>query len=83
MALPSFCPVSTHDPLAVLPKNPIAVMQTPMIRANMTAYSTAVAPFSSQTKSSIKNRKKRFIVALLTIQIPRLIVDESLARQAK
>ena len=53
-------PVSVHDPLAVLPKKPIAVMQTPMIKANMTAYSTAVAPRSSRT-----NRKKRFIVALL------------------
>ena len=50
MELLSLPDVSSQDPLAVLPKNPTAPMQTPMINANMTAYSTAVGPLSSLTK---------------------------------
>jgi hypothetical protein len=46
----SLSDVSSQDPLAELPKNPTAPMQTPMINANMTAYSTAVGPLSSLKK---------------------------------
>jgi hypothetical protein len=52
--------VLTHEPLAVLPKKPTAPMQTPMISANMTAYSTAVGPLSSRS-----SRIKGFIAPLL------------------
>src|SRR5207245_1880944 len=40
--------------LALLPRVVIAVMQTTIIRASMTAYSTAVGPSSRFTKSTTK-----------------------------
>src|SRR5258708_12680925 len=50
MALPTFVKV----PLALEPRVVIAVMQTTMIRASMTAYSTAVGP-SSRFRNSTAN----------------------------
>src|SRR2546422_5227114 len=74
----SLLDVSVHEPLAVLPNRPIAPMQTQMIKASMTAYSTAVAPLSSRIIC-----KMQFIVPLLTKQLLRLIARKSLAEQAR
>jgi hypothetical protein len=57
--------VSCHDPLAVLPKKLTAPMHTPMINANITAYSTAVAPLSSR-----QNVQQVFMTALLVPNAP-------------
>ncbi len=54
MALPTLVKVE----LAFEPSVVIAPMQTTMIRANITAYSTAVGPFSSFKKSTIGQAKR-------------------------
>jgi hypothetical protein len=43
--------------LALVPTDEIAEMQTMMIRASMTAYSTAVGPSSAATKPTILAKK--------------------------
>src|SRR5688572_10485598 len=53
--------------LALLPSVVIAVMQTTMIRASMTAYSTAVGP-SSRFRNSETAWYREFIEHLLLVQ---------------
>lgn len=49
-AVETFCETSRNVPLALEPSAEMATMQTTMIRASMTAYSTAVGPSSRLRK---------------------------------
>src|SRR4051794_33205737 len=51
---PMAVPTLVNVLLALLPRVVMAVMHTTMIRASMTAYSTAVGPSSRLTKSTTK-----------------------------
>src|SRR5690348_8481018 len=51
-------PTEVNVPLAFLPRVVIAPMQTTMIKANMTAYSTAVGPSSLFKKSATEQARR-------------------------
>src|SRR5438270_14036304 len=52
--------------LALVPRAVMAVMHTTIMRASMTAYSTAVGPSSRLTKSTTAREKRESITSILS-----------------
>ena len=76
--------------LARLPMLVTAVIQTTMIRDNMTAYSTAVGPSSLRKNREIFDTKLFMLISFLSSGQPRLsgrqgarVMDKKLARGSK
>src|SRR5262249_14135853 len=61
--VPMRLPTGWKVALALLPRGPVAARQTTMIRANMTAYSTAVGPSSFFRNSTTDSANLRMAVS--------------------
>src|SRR5207244_4492771 len=65
----SFCPTVVKVVLAFWPRVVIAARQTTMIKASMTAYSTAVGPSSRFMNSTVAFQNLRMMVFLSLVPV--------------